>query len=178
MDSNLFEVEMIIFVNDTVNNTTIFVADRSNLALDNVNITISDPNSAKSNIILSAINGNIQLIDSYIMDGYDILYNNDSCNLIQNNRIRNTPQYIASLLISCLSADQAYLHSTMNIDPNSGSMSTLNTSMIKTPLILSNTTLSLNVTGCPIMYGPSPSNYTCIPCNTDYFNMNQFNVEH
>ena len=261
MDTNLFDVEMIIFVNDTANETILFVAYQSDIALDNVNITVSD--WIPRNLISSAINGNILLVDSYIMNGYDISYNNDSCDLIQNHRLKSNAQHIASMLISCVISTQGYLQSTLNssvtsyiehlsqyrlnlipeslsyypggkllfkhqildklgniiptnytsslsigiqtssfytevqitqnnecpicddgilintlsIDHNSGSISTLNISMINTPLILSNSALSLNVTGCPRMYGPSPSNYTCIPCNTDYFSIKQFNVE-
>ena len=38
--------------------------------------------------------------------------------------------------------------------------------------------LSLDIIRCPIMYNPNDNNYTCISCNTDYYNLYPNNTEY
>eukprot|EP01084_Bolivina_argentea_P099773 179304_1 len=109
IDPLLFDDQTTIFVNNTWDNTTLFSTGAyGKFALDNVNITIIS--STGPIIILSRIiddfflefgAGNILLVDSYISDGYDLLYDNVSCNLLQNNRLGNNVQFISSLSLSC-----------------------------------------------------------------------------
>ena len=63
----------------------IFTAIRSNTALDNINIT--NLSLFMNDILIQSNNGSILIVDSYIMNGYDISYNNESCQLLQNNRM-------------------------------------------------------------------------------------------
>ena len=52
---------------------------------DNINIIILD--ATTTNIVLSGYYGDIILVDSFIANGYDISYYNQSCNLLKNNRL-------------------------------------------------------------------------------------------
>ena len=45
-------------------------------------------------------------------------------------------------------------------------------------LFTSNSSLSLNIIGCRIMNNPTDNNHTCIPCNTDYYNLNPNNIKY
>ena len=73
-----------------------------NIAIDNVNIIILDTiTTDTTRIILSGNYGNIMLVDSYITNGYDISYSDQSCNLLKNNRLSLNKQYIVSLLLHC-----------------------------------------------------------------------------
>ena len=49
--------------------------------------------------------------------------------------------------------------------------------MIK-DLFITNSSLSLDIIGCPIMYNPTNNNDTCIPCNTDYYSLYPNNIEY
>ena len=116
IDPSLFQGEMNIFINDTINNTKIFTAIQSNIALDNINITIFSL-SMNDNIFMQAYYGSILIVDSYIMNGYDISYNNESCQLLQNNRLLNNIQYISSLSFLCpliFSATSDYIIKSMS----------------------------------------------------------------
>ena len=113
IDPLLFQSEMNIFINDTMSNTTIFTAIQSNIALDNINIVISNL-SVSNNICVQAYNGFIMIVDSYIMDGYDISYNNQSCKLLNNTRLVTNTQYLSLLSISCISTGIDNLQKSMN----------------------------------------------------------------
>ena len=260
----LFDHEMSIFITGAINKTEIITAVQSNIALDNINITIL-PTANVSSIFLSGNKSNIMLFDSYITKGHDISFYNESCQLMQNDRLLNDTNYLSSLLLSCklikesgvnimnsmaspvtsfvthlspvqlnLSAnssnyypgksltlnhmimdkignniysnftpklqvnietklfstfleifqggqcpacDGGILINTISIKQDVGSVLILNLSIIDNVLYATNSKISVNITGCPIMYNPSPTNYSCIPCDTDNYNINPFNVE-
>ena len=66
---------------------------------------------------------------------------------------------------------------SISIDHDFGSKLTLIIAISQNEFYLTVPEILLNVTGCPLMNEPSPSNYTCVPCNTDYYNINPMNVE-
>ena len=70
VDPLLYHHETNIFVKSISDHNIISYDDKCDIAFDNVNITIVNTTTT---IILSGYHGNIMLIDSYIMDGFDIL---------------------------------------------------------------------------------------------------------
>ena len=100
MDPALFQSELNILINDTLNNTKILTAIQSNIALDNINITILTL-FMNNNLLMQVNNGSILIVDSYVMNGYDIAHNNQSCELLQNDRLFENIQYISLLSLNC-----------------------------------------------------------------------------
>ena len=96
VEPTLFNDVMHVIINDTSENATIISADDSFIALDNVNITILSLNNKEPQIILAAHHGYIILIESYIVNAYDIPYYNQPCTPLNNNRSSNSKQYISS----------------------------------------------------------------------------------
>ena len=251
-----------IFVKNTSDHNIIFDAIKCNIALDNVNIIIEDTTT----VVLLSQYGNIMFVDSYITNGYDISYNNQSCNLLKNNRLSNNKQYIESLLLNCSnksnsddliksldSSVTSYINhlspiqftlsvnsssyypgqslifnydildkignkisinnisrfsiniktnsffstalqieqdgscplcndgisiNTISIHEDLGKKLKIYYSIDNKYLFTTNSSLSLDIIGCPIMYNPTDNNYTCIPCNTDYYNLYPNNIEY
>eukprot|EP01084_Bolivina_argentea_P047931 88365_1 len=85
----------------------IFSMEYSNIALDNINITVINETNKNitSPIGISGSDGSILLIDSYITITeniiYDISYNYRSCNVIYNDRLDVNSAVISKLLINC-----------------------------------------------------------------------------
>ena len=251
---------MTIFINDSVDTPNVFTAQNANIALDNIHIVILK--SVEDHIALSILNGTIMLVDSRIMNGYDISFYDHSCQLLENNRLLNNTDYISLWLLICeengdtkylsnpvlktvdhlsqyqlnilpestsyypgqilsfkleildklgnkistnstpeisvviesssmtiavldinkenqctICVDDSITISSVSIKDNVGSDLVLDMSATNTMLSLTSSEITLDIIGCPVMYGPSPSNYTCIPCDLDHYNIDLSNVE-
>ena len=86
INPSLFDSTSTIIVNSTANFTYTFLTNGADLAMDNINITAINANEKDDPIIISAVNSNIFMVDSYISEGYDISYYSRACNILQNDR--------------------------------------------------------------------------------------------
>ena len=70
---------------------------------ENVNVSsLTEPIDIDfHSVILSGSEANIMLVDSYINIDHDFSYYGDWCEILQNDRFSEDPQYISSLWINC-----------------------------------------------------------------------------
>ena len=113
IDPALVNSQMHISITNTANNTKILHVDDANVALDNVYIGNAD--SKLKNIVVVANNGYILMVDSIVEEGYDVSFNSKSCSLLQNSRLSDVPQYIASLSLTCTDDEVDYLVKSMDM---------------------------------------------------------------
>eukprot|EP01084_Bolivina_argentea_P221127 374601_1 len=79
----------------------IIFAKSSNIAMDNINIEVYDPEHREYEIIVSPEhNSKILLIDSYLNSG-DISYHPEICNVAHNDRLSTNHRWISLLYIDC-----------------------------------------------------------------------------
>ena len=67
---------------------------------------------------------------------------------------------------------------TISIEDDIGKELRIYYSIDNKNLLTTNSYLYLDIVGCPIMYNPTVNNYTCIPCNTDYYNLYPNNIQY
>eukprot|EP01083_Nonionella_stella_P205245 747594_1 len=108
IDKTLFN-EYGIFIIDSVVYPVLFIAVDSNIALDNMRISVTnrtDLTDTAQNVIFILNYSNIFIIDSYIMTSdqmhYDISYDAVNCNVTINERLTNQTNVISKLSIRCL----------------------------------------------------------------------------
>eukprot|EP01084_Bolivina_argentea_P309866 536024_1 len=111
IDSLLVNKDGYFIMNNTYNIEYIIYGNDSNIALDNINITMI--NGETNPITITASNGDILLIDSYVTNK-DISYYVSFCVLTENSRLSSDPQYIAKIRLNCSkNNNETYLNQTM-----------------------------------------------------------------
>eukprot|EP01083_Nonionella_stella_P105403 303163_1 len=77
---------------------------------------------------------------------------------------------------ACPVCETGILLNDISLKHSIGTVYTLDVFIKDSHFIALTPTISLNVTACPIGYGPESNNFTCIACNTDYYNLSPNNV--
>eukprot|EP01084_Bolivina_argentea_P281231 481144_1 len=78
----------------------------------------------------------------------------------------------------CSVCESGLLINVLSLKQNISNIYNMNISVANNMLIVDKSTISLNVIGCPVKYGPDNNNFTCILCNTDYYNLKHNNTNH
>ena len=96
LDENMVNKIGLFIINNISTSYPLILANHSKIALDNINII-----SEKQNIIILGNNSDIFLADLSMTANQDISYDEESCEIIENDRILYNPQYVAKLRINC-----------------------------------------------------------------------------
>ena len=113
----------------------------------------------------------------------DKLNNTISTNITSDMSIHINCKFenVANLRIlqdnTCSLCTNGIITNAISIQDDIGSNVILNISIAENNLYLTNSELNLFVTGCPIMSEPTQSNLTCIPCDTDKYNIYPNNIQ-
>eukprot|EP01084_Bolivina_argentea_P037812 69927_1 len=78
---------------------------------------------------------------------------------------------------NCPICETGILFNQISIKKDIGKILNFSISVDKNVLDLTNSEFWLEITGCPIMYGPMENNYTCIQCDTDKYNLDRNSVQ-
>ena len=154
-----------------------------------------DSNSSAVSYInhLSPIQLNLSVNSSYYYPGESLIFyynildkigNKISINYISMFLMINIKTNLFSTTLqieqdgSCQLCDDGLSINTISIEQDLGKELKIYYTIDNNMLFPADSYLSLYVVGCPIMYNPTDNNYTCIPCNTDYYNLYPNNIEY
>ena len=126
--------------------------------------------------------GQLLTFDYLIMDTLNNIINKSSIYLSDDIVITlKTDNFLTDLEIStnkeCDVCQTGILFNSVSLKDDIGDTLSLSMSISDNILYPSETELSLMITGCPRMSGPGSNNYTCIQCNTDYYNIKEDKLE-
>ena len=114
----------------------------------------------------------------YITDKFGKKINiTDNTVRIQLNGDTFSSEVIIDETGQCLLCETGVLINEISINQDVGAIYDVNIEVIDNVLILDEDIISLDITGCPIGYGSDANNFTCSVCDTDFYNLNEDNVD-